>query len=245
MHAPNSETEDVTVQTPRARFSSAQVIDSLTERAKAQEFLPGERKVIEQYFTKPEANVLDVGCGAGRVANLLQNRGFNVIGIDISRPLIEQAQSEFPEIDFIVDDISNSGLASEMFDYAIFSDIGLDYLQPEQKRLDALEELYRLLQPSGILAFSSHNSWATVSHLLVGELSGLVDRYITHGDQNRFWSRYKTESVEFGKQRVYFTNPVRQWFQLRKCGFALLDVVGKRDSKVRYFERSPYYVAKK
>lgn len=240
-----TETRSGATQTAAAMFSSDDAVERLSDKATSEGYLPGEDKAVTRYFTEPNADVLDVGCGAGRLANLLEQRGFEVTGTDISRPLVEQARSTFPDVEFAVDDIADSDLDSSAFDYAFFSDVGIDYIDPESRRRDALRELYRVLRPGGILVVSSHNSWSLLAHLLTGEFAPVVDLYVRHGDENGFLSRYKTESVNFGAQRVYFSNPLRQRVQLRRCGFTFLDVVGKRERVTRYLERSPLYVAKK
>lgn len=240
-----SETRSGATQTAAAIFSSEDAVERLSDKATNEGYLPGEDKAITRYFTEPNADVLDVGCGAGRLANLLEQRGFDVTGTDISRPMVEQARSAFPDVEFAVDDVADSDLDSNAFDYAFFSDVGIDYIAPEARRRDALRELFRVLRPGGILAISSHNSWSLLPHLLAGEFAPLVDLFVRHGDENGLFSRYKTESVNFGTQRVYFSNPLRQRLQFRRCGFTFVDVVGKRECATRYLERSPLYVAKK
>ena len=45
--------------------------------------------------------VLDIGCGTGKIDKLLKDKGYEVIGIDSSKEMIEHAQSNFPDIKFI------------------------------------------------------------------------------------------------------------------------------------------------
>jgi SAM-dependent methyltransferase len=42
---------------------------------------------VELVATSRDARVADVGCGPGRVAAYLAANGFDVIGIDVSRPV--------------------------------------------------------------------------------------------------------------------------------------------------------------
>lgn len=44
---------------------------------------------------KPDENILDVGCGPGRFAEVIAERGSKVIGIDISEYAIEQAKESY------------------------------------------------------------------------------------------------------------------------------------------------------
>lgn len=230
-------------------FTDDEAVELYTERIQDPSLFPQERKVVERYFTDGSASVLDVGCGVGRVASLLQSRGFDVTGIDVSEPLVEKARSLFPDIDFRVGDVRDTSFESGSFDYAVFSYYGLDYLLPKAERVAALRELYRVLKPGGILAFSSHNSWSTFVPLSVGELRRSIgdvgDFYRKPRNHARLLSRYKFETVPLGEVEVYLSNPVHQWLQLRKSGFTPLDVVGERDGLARLFERDPHYVAKK
>lgn len=57
--------------------------------------------------------------------------------------------------------------------------------------------------------------------------------------------RYSTVKVKVGETRVYLSSPAKQWRQLKKNGFELIDIVGKRSNVVRYVEAAPHYVAQK
>lgn len=230
-------------------FETDEAVDLYVDRIKDPTFFPQERKAVDRFFDETDASVLDVGCGVGRVASLLHDRGFDVTGIDVSEPFVEKARSLFPEIDFRVADITDTSFGSASFDYVVFSFFGLDYIKPASERRGALREIRRLLKPSGIFLFSTHNSW----HPLVPRsprdfLSGgydVFDLYLRGENPKRIGSRYKIESVPLGKVEIYLSNPFHQWQQLRKCGLTPLDVVGRESSFLRFFERQPYFVAKK
>jgi len=230
-------------------FTNDDAIELYRKRISDPELFPQEQKAIERYFTDTNTSVLDIGCGVGRVSYLLHERGFDVTGIDISEPLVEEARSLFPEIDFHIVDIRDTNFNSEAFDYATFSWFGLDYVLPKAKRIEVLREIQRVLKPSGILIFSSHNSWHPLLPFSVNNLrravADVVDLYFQEKNRSRIFSRYKIESVPLGEVEIYLSNPVHQWLQLRKCGFTPIDVVGERDGILRFFERDPHYVAKK
>ena len=58
--------------------------------------------LIDHLGLKPGMRVLDVGCGPGRHAHLLAERGVEVIGIDISKKFIEIAeQNKLPGLKFL------------------------------------------------------------------------------------------------------------------------------------------------
>ena len=230
-------------------FTTEDAVDLYTERINDPTLFPQEEKAVDRYFSETDGTVLDVGCGVGRVSHLLHERGFDVTGIDISESLVERARSLFPEIDFHVEDVRDSSFDSRSFDYVVFSFFGIDYVLPEAERLGALREIHRLLKPSGVLVFSSHNSWHPLVPLSVRNLGlglkDVFDLYVRTKNRGRIGSRYKFESVTLGDVEIYLSNPIRQWIELRKCGFTPLDVLGERDDPLRFFERDPHYVAKK
>ena len=233
----------------RGLFTDRDAVELYADRITDPELFVQERKAVDRYFTDMDASVLDVGCGAGRISHLLHERGFDVTGIDVSEPLVEKAQSLFPEIDFHIADVRELPFDPKSFDHVIFSWFGLDYVLPKSERIEALREIWRVLKPSGIVVFSSHNHWHSFAPIPVNNprqgIKDIVDLYIREKNRGRIFSRYKIESVPLGEIEIYLSNPIHQWFQLRKCGFTLLDIVGKRDGPLRFIERQPHYVAKK
>jgi SAM-dependent methyltransferase len=80
-------------------------------------------KLLEKYFSfiVPEnAKVLEIGCGTGDLlASLKPSRG---VGVDFSSKIIEIARSNYPDLDFLVQDAEKLEL-NETFDYIIVSDL--------------------------------------------------------------------------------------------------------------------------
>lgn len=234
---------------PDGLFETDDAVDLYVDRIEDPEFFVQERKAIERYFHGNEGSVLDIGCGVGRIATLLDERGFDVTGIDVSEPLVAKAQSLFPDIEFHVADIADTDFPSESFDFAVFSFFGLDYVLPKAKREKALREIYRVLKPGGLFLYSSHNSWHPIvprsAHDFLSCGYDVFDLYLRKKNRDRLFSRYKIESVSLGDVEIYLSNPIHQWIQLRKCGFTPLDIIGEEDGLLRFFERQPHFVAKK
>jgi len=82
------------------------------EMAEAGENPHGEVDFVQRFSPR---TVLDAGCGTGRVAIELANRGIDVVGVDRDEPFITQARSKAPNIDFHLDDLATVTL-DQQFD---------------------------------------------------------------------------------------------------------------------------------
>ena len=60
-----------------------------------------EEKEGVRKWVKESNLILDVGCGTGRMTSFLKDMGFEVVGVDISRPMLEFAKSRVPGINLI------------------------------------------------------------------------------------------------------------------------------------------------
>jgi ubiquinone/menaquinone biosynthesis C-methylase UbiE len=119
---------------------------------------PEEEVIFERYegHIKSKA-VLDIGCGGGRTAIALRKFTSDYVGIDFSAKMIESCQEKHPNLQFIHCDASDLSQFGDLsFDFAIFSFNGMDCMSQE-KRIGALREIYRVIKPGGVFAFSSHN----------------------------------------------------------------------------------------
>jgi SAM-dependent methyltransferase len=95
---------------------------------------------------------LDLGTGPATQAIWLAKRGFNVIGSDLSETAIKRANSVYANeknIDFVVDDILNSKLKANEFDY-IF-DRGCFHVLLPVDRQRYITKIKQILRNNGIL----------------------------------------------------------------------------------------------
>lgn len=117
-----------------------------------------EEVLDEQLGVMNGKQILEVGCGTGRISRHLHQRNANVTGVDYSPVAIEAAQSEGVEsgpneLQFIVGDIANPplDLADNRFDVALTVGClavacrGIDCLQC------ALSEMVRVTKDDGVV----------------------------------------------------------------------------------------------
>ncbi len=102
---------------------------------------------------KPGGLILDAGCGPGRDSRLLTERGFNVIGVDLSKELLKIAKRMNPKTRFICADIRELPFKDNYFDGVWCSAVLLHFETIEDVK-KALKEMYRVLKPGGIIFIS-------------------------------------------------------------------------------------------
>ena len=114
-------------------------------------------------------NALDFGCGAGRSTRFLRELGFEVVGIDISGPMLARARQRDPNGDYrLVPDGDLSGLAANTYDL-VLSAFSFDNVPKMEKKVALFQDLKRLLSTIGRIVnlVSSPeiyiNEWASFS----------------------------------------------------------------------------------
>jgi SAM-dependent methyltransferase len=92
---------------------------------------------------------LDFGCGTGRSTRYLRDLGFDAVGVDISRPMLEKAREIDPEGDYrLVAEGDLGELEDASFDLAL-SAFTFDNMPTNGGRQSALLALRQLLAPGG------------------------------------------------------------------------------------------------
>jgi SAM-dependent methyltransferase len=112
---------------------------------------------------------IDFGCGAGRSTRFLRGLGFDVVGVDISEPMLARARDRDPQGDYrLVPDGNPGGLAADAYDL-VFSAFTFDNIPTRQKKVTLFQGLKRLLGVGGRIVnlVSSPeiyvNEWASFS----------------------------------------------------------------------------------
>jgi SAM-dependent methyltransferase len=114
---------------------------------------------MESLAVQPGAQLLDVGCGYGRHAMELAARGFHVVGLDMSLPLLlrgaDEAQRRGLTINFIQGDMRELDFDAQ-FDgaYCLFSTFG--YFDDDTNKKTAAN-IARALKPGARVIFEVLN----------------------------------------------------------------------------------------
>jgi ubiquinone/menaquinone biosynthesis C-methylase UbiE len=115
-----------------------------------------------------QGKALEIGCGSGELLCNLLKRNLAVVGIDLTRSMIEASRAlvvkrcEGKRVDAAVADIENLPFREESFNLVVVAGV-IEYLGSDEK---ALRGLYRILKPGGVVILSVRNK-VNLSRLLV------------------------------------------------------------------------------
>lgn len=126
-------------------------------------------------------DVLDIGCGVGRLSRVLAGRAHHVYGLDISAEMIARARelnAALHNVDWLVGDgVSLAPLKDASVD-AIVSHVVFQHIPDPEITLGYVREMGRVLRPGGFSAFQVSNDPA-VHHprpRAAGGLKALIGR---------------------------------------------------------------------
>lgn len=136
-------------------------------------------------FLKPHSYILEYGCNSGGLLNALKDYHFiNLIGYDFSESKINQGRKLHPDLDLrILKESGKIPMQNESIDAVVLSSI-LCSLTEEQKQLQLIIEIFRVLKKHGILYLS--------------------DFLINHDEFHK--EKYKIGFKEYGEWGLYTTD---------------------------------------
>ncbi len=142
---------------------------------------PGREQVLltrlEQLLPKrrlPEWTLLDVGCGAGHLTAALAERGYRVLGLDVSFEMLVEAQRLYPYVRFVEGDI-RSYMPFEPVDAVVCLGEVLNHLGSAVALAQVLQHVWGILAPGGTLVAETLDpqdlgtGWGSTSQLFCFE----------------------------------------------------------------------------
>ncbi len=123
-------------------------------------------RFAEEHFPEP-GRLIDLGCGTGRLLLPFAERGFRVVGVDLSEEMLRVASAKADAAGLPVDLVQANlvdlaCLRDASFDYAacLFSTLGM--VMGEEMRRRVVRHAFRLLRPGGRFVLHVHNRWFNV-----------------------------------------------------------------------------------
>lgn len=131
------------------------------DATRKKEIWPEIRTFAEK--VKPGDNILDLGCGNGRLLEALKEKEIKYLGIDNSSELISLAKNNYPLQKFIVGDMlaldNINEVANSSYDF-IFCLAALQHIPSRELRIKALKDMAAKLKTGGEMIISNWNLWA-------------------------------------------------------------------------------------
>tara|TARA_B110000037_G_C16923198_1_gene425307 strand:+ start:24 stop:755 length:732 start_codon:yes stop_codon:yes gene_type:complete len=146
------------IERVREYFNDASTVDYYA-KAVANVGLWDSEEILFEHYIKRSDRILDLGCGAGRVAMGLAQSGYlDVVGADLAEGMIEEAReiAAFLDLDvtFRREDATDLSSAEASFDAVVFAFNGLMQIPGRSNRLQAMREVRRVLEPGGVFVFT-------------------------------------------------------------------------------------------
>ena len=123
-------------------------------------------RILSEIRPSSNAKILDLACGKGRLAISLANRGFNVVGTDLSNNSISHAQQFKKEnLSFVRHDMRKV-FRQNYFDIVFNFFTSFGYFDTDLEHSDALNAVYSNLKPGAYFVIDFLNAVSVASKLV-------------------------------------------------------------------------------
>ncbi|RJP75623.1 MAG: class I SAM-dependent methyltransferase [Desulfobacteraceae bacterium] len=141
--------------------------------------------------------ILEIGCGAGHLTDYLLKNGFDAFGIDISKDLINYAQTTYLHKKYILMDAQQIALPDNSFDIVLSFDV-LEHLPRAEKHID---EVKRILKRDSYYIFQTPNKLFNIPFEIIKNKSFTKHRQY-HCSLKTYWSLKKLFRSDFTVQII-------------------------------------------
>lgn len=205
----------------KAYFDSVGVVEYYAQAAGELGLWASEEKIFTRVFA-PEDSILELGCGAGRIAIGLHELGYRkVLATDYAKGMVTRARALAKvlecRIPFRVCDATALEFEDNVFDGAIFGFNGLMQIPQAEQRERALNEVFRVIRPGAWFVFTTHDRERS-AHRDFWEAETLRWEYGTEKPGlDDFGDR--TESTDHGTHFMHVPTVAEMQALLTKVGF--------------------------
>lgn len=216
-----------------------------------------------KYGNRRPGIVLDLGCGTGKLTNILAGRGYDMIGVDLSAEMLSRASQAAEAQELHVLYLEQDMRAFDLFGTVgavVCSLDGINYLTRRDDVLLCFTRVHTFLDDGGLFIFDVNTPWkfehifGNESYILENETTylgwqneynrntGLCRFYLTFFMEadDGLWARYE----EVQSERAYSDRTLRNL--LEKAGFEILDIVSDLNgTPAALTDERHYFICKK
>lgn len=148
-------------QSVKNYFESSSVVEHYAQATAHLGLWKSEEKILTRVFDRKDS-LIELGCGAGRIAFGLYELGFkNILATDYSKAMIQQVRHFNKLLEYAVPskiaDATRLEFEDDVFDGAIFGFNGLMQIPEIAQREQALREILRVVRPGSWFVFTTHD----------------------------------------------------------------------------------------
>ena len=185
------------------------------------------------------AHVLDLCCGPGRHSLELRRRGFQVTGVDLHTPYLEQARREDPEVEWVHGDMREF-CREGAFDAAINLYSSFGYFEDQEDDRRVARNVCRSLKPGGAFLIDTMSKEVLARKFQPRGWNELEDGAVLLQDRRLVdgWGGIRTTWTRIrGRDQQSFTFTMRLYAGtelatlLREAGFATVTLFGWFDGR--------------
>lgn len=111
--------------------------------------------------------VLDLACGTGTVSEILAREGFEVVGVDLSEPMIAEARrkarNHLLNLEYYVQNAAEMDIPGLPFDLCVSFFDSLNYITEPADLAAAIHRVFAHLKPGGLFIFDVNSEFALVN----------------------------------------------------------------------------------
>jgi len=204
----------------------------------------GECDFIENELNyNKELRIIDIGCGTGRHAIELSQRGYSVTGIDLSESMLEKAREKARQnglqIDFLRHDARNLPFENQ-FDVAIMlCEGGFPLMETDEMNFEILKNVSKSLKQRSKFIFTTLNGLFPLFHSINDfHAQGAVDGNATYDSKNFDLMTFRDYNItkvvdddgvekELACNERYYVPSEITWL-LKTVGFTKIEIFGVR-----------------
>ena len=229
-------------ETVQQYFESDAVVEHYAEAAARIGLWRSEEKLFT-HLLQPEDTILELGCGAGRIAFGLYELGYHhLMATDYAKAMVARARQMAIVLEYRIPmqvaDATALKFEDASFDAAIFGFNGLMQIPGAAARERALGEIHRVLRPGGWFVFTSHDRDAARHQAFWAEERLRWEQAAQNPELDEFGDR--TEHTELGQHFMHVPTTRELEAMLTGVGFrieahALRSALANEPQEVRAF----------